>query len=549
MKLSDQDILELTELGNALLDKRITDAQRERLADLLRSSEEARRFHVQMMGLAASLGNYAAEMQTAPRDAAKAVNVVAVPAWRWATLALAAAACVALGLFILRPIPNESESTKVVVPAEPPTIEYVARLSATRDCLWADHDVSLKTGTLLARGRMIDLLSGHAEVTFDCGATILLEGPSKFEITSAWDGQLHRGTLKANVPQQAVGFRITHPSVEVVDLGTEFSMIADATGNAEVFVLKGSVEAVHRNAASPQPVVLKEKQARRFSRTGMAEVRDRENKFKRLARNIALDRLTESPGVAHWSFDSNSTGEIAAQTANLSDATCEGTLESTARITPASTYTDGRWQQSLHFDGHLAVRASFPGMNSASARTVAFWTRVPEDSPLTDAGGMMAWKSKSKKPSAMPVQISWNRNPAQGSLGALRTEHGRGFVVGTSPLRDGRWHHVAVVFVPASAGEPGWQIKQYVDGRLEGVSSGAAGRKRPAQVALDSTDERQDQFWLGRHIAGAHRVKDRFRGDLDELFVIDRALTPGDIVHLMDFNRLPDSLAKADISQ
>ena len=48
--------------------------------------------------------------------------------------------------------------------------------------------------------------------------------------------------LKASVPSEAVGFRISTPAVEVVDLGTEFTMLAEPAGTAaEVRVLKGEV--------------------------------------------------------------------------------------------------------------------------------------------------------------------------------------------------------------------------------------------------------------------------------------------------------------------
>ena len=62
MNLSDRDILELSELCSAVVDGRLTDAQRQRLEAWLARSEEARRFYVRALGLSASLYHYAAEM-------------------------------------------------------------------------------------------------------------------------------------------------------------------------------------------------------------------------------------------------------------------------------------------------------------------------------------------------------------------------------------------------------------------------------------------------------------------------------------------------------
>ena len=80
--------------------------------------------------------------------------------------------------------------------------------------------------------------------------------------------------------------------------------------------------------------------------------------------------------------------------------------------------------------------------------TLAFWVKVPEDVHLPNAYAMVAWAVSSKKLGSHPVHIGWNRNPAEGTIGVLRTDYGGGFALGATPLRDGRWHHVAIVFSP-----------------------------------------------------------------------------------------------------
>ena len=124
----------------------------------------------------------------------------------------------------------------------------MARVSGAKDCRWIGAPA--KTGDELSSGRQLDLASGYIEVTFDCGAQVTLEGPGTLDLHSAWEAGLRRGALRANVPAEAVGFRVTNAQVEVVDLGTEFSMLTDETGATEVFVAKGSVE-VQASARSP----------------------------------------------------------------------------------------------------------------------------------------------------------------------------------------------------------------------------------------------------------------------------------------------------------
>ena len=47
-----------------------------------------------------------------------------------------------------------------------------------------------------------------------------------------------------------------------------------------------------------------------------------------------------------------------------------------------------------------------------------------------------------------------------------------------------------------------------------------------------------DVVWLGCRLTG--KQPERFRGELDELFIADRGLEPQEIVSLMNNNRLPE---------
>ncbi len=107
---------------------------------------------------------------------------------------------------------------------------------------------AVQPGSQLQKGQRIELARGFVEVTFDSGAQVVLQGPASLDVKSAWAATLNRGTLKAHVPPEAVGFSISNPNVEIVDLGTEFTMSAEAGGAAEVLVLKGEVEASPQNS-------------------------------------------------------------------------------------------------------------------------------------------------------------------------------------------------------------------------------------------------------------------------------------------------------------
>ena len=516
MNLNDADTLELGALCSALLDHTLDAAGRARLNALLAGSEEARRFYVRSMALSASLHDYAGELQSDEPE-----RVVRVPAWRWVLGGLAAAAAVVLAFWIA-----ETRQTVETLAAAGEDDAFVATISATNGSQWKGDGPAL--GEELRQGRQLELVSGFAEVTFNSGAQVVLEGPAALELTSAWEAVLRRGSLRANVPPEAVGFRISNPDVEVTDLGTEFSMVAGEHGGTEVFVLKGSVEASAEGKA--QPITLRAEQARRFDRARISEVRDREQKVKRWAGKSKLVQFTRAAGYAHWSFDEAEGAPIHAELIGLTRAQ-DGRI-----MAQEPKRTEGHRARALVCDGQTLATAAVPAATKAGT-TMAFWVRVPEDAALTEAGPMLALGD------GRVATISWNRDPTQGALGALRTDTEHGRVVGTASLRDGRWHHVAVVLIP------GGRTRQYVDGRLEAVAAKHfKGRHNERRARGGAAAEfASTTMTIGGAPAGEGRAGEYFRGAIDELFLTDRALTPLEIRQLLRENQPapPPTLADA----
>ncbi|HEV7404279.1 MAG TPA: hypothetical protein VGO11_15160, partial [Chthoniobacteraceae bacterium] len=230
MNMPDRELLELNELCQGLIDGALSDADRARLEKRLASSDEARRFYVRTMALSASLYEYAGEMQSeAPEPRPIPANERLARGLWWTLGSLAAAAMLMLGLWFGQHAVRNSGDTLAGTEGEMSDMDdVVAHLSASQDGQW--KGAALGAGEELHRGQQLQLVSGLVEVAFDSGAVVTLEGPAALQVTSAWEAVLHRGTLKAQVPKEAIGFRISNPAVEVVDLGTEFSMVADDSG-------------------------------------------------------------------------------------------------------------------------------------------------------------------------------------------------------------------------------------------------------------------------------------------------------------------------------
>jgi len=131
----------------------------------------------------------------------------------------------------------------------------------------------------LRRGSMI-LEQGYAQLTFKQGTQVLIQAPCTFELQSSNKMALENGSMTANVPSQAVGFRVQTPWTTVVDYGTEFGLSTGQTNGAEVHVFEGSVGV--GDATSSQ--VTEEGEAAHVDQAGHIELKsldDRPNLFVR----------------------------------------------------------------------------------------------------------------------------------------------------------------------------------------------------------------------------------------------------------------------------
>jgi ferric-dicitrate binding protein FerR (iron transport regulator) len=145
----------------------------------------------------------------------------------------------------------------------------IAWLVNAQNCQWQGGNPA---GDLRA-GRMLFLASGLAEVQFQCGARVVLEGPARLELLSDRSARLVSGKLTARVPGKRAGFEILSPHGKVIDLGTEFGVAVGQDGATDVYVFEGKVEALPSDAGP----------------TGLANLAQNE------AARIAAGRVTRQP--------------------------------------------------------------------------------------------------------------------------------------------------------------------------------------------------------------------------------------------------------------
>ena len=234
MNPSHQPTPELRDLVDRCLDGSLDDLSRFRLEQLLRDQPSALAYYMEMAGnealLAARLGATSTHSITRPLPKRSV----------WLPLA-AAVALLGSAAALLIPSLLRKEAAPVAVdqPVREPGIP--ARITGLVGVRADGSDILRLTER--PENERIVFDAGLLELTFDQGATVLLEGPADLLVTGPNSCKLARGRLVAQVPLSARGFTVDYREGHLVDHGTEFALDVDETGSAkEVGVFRGEIE-------------------------------------------------------------------------------------------------------------------------------------------------------------------------------------------------------------------------------------------------------------------------------------------------------------------
>ena len=170
-----------------------------------------------------------------------------------------------------------------------------------------------------------------------------------------------------------------------------------------------------------------------------------------------------------------------------------------------------------------------PGLLGDALETAATGDRIE----ITDYSGVAGTQSRTVsawiKTEVTGEIISWGTNvdgekwifrvqATDGNAGAIRVEVGGGYSVGSTDVRDGRWHHVAAVLVDDGSPDVN-EITLYLDGSAEVVS---ATDGEPINTASTGVVMIGEAPWPYRPFVGL----------IDEVRIYDRALTQPELREL-----------------
>lgn len=290
------------------------------------------------------------------------------PIWR---RVLNAAAVLLVGLMIGAPLGWKlNQRAAVDVPPDTGANDvFVATLvTVSEDAVWSDgHGAVRIPGEGLDKGWM-RLDDGVIEMRFASGATVRVEGPAAFGVDSPLRGFLEFGKVSVHAPDEARDFVVGTATMEVVDLGTRFTMTVDReSGEADVKVVEGLVDLhLEGDGTSSRIQSLPAGQSAKVNAKG---------EVVRIDGKAIDPRHQDGSGLlAHWKLDDiGDDGHVTDDSGNELHGTLNGNTRASSR--------EGKVGRSLELglQGYVDLSAHIPVLTSTSAYTLTAWVRDADD--------------------------------------------------------------------------------------------------------------------------------------------------------------------------
>jgi hypothetical protein len=185
------------------------------------------------------------------------------------------------------------------------TSRPVASITGHYNANWSGAGEVILTGSRLWNDeRQYRLDRGVAKITFDSGAVILVEAPAQLHFINE-NELFFQGSMTAQVPLAAHGFKIHTSYSEVVDLGTEFGLYAD-DNESRLHVLNGKVKLSESSSLRKEALtqLVQAGHGYQMNRSGMiSEIPLRTEAFRWDLPDSYEQAVYKTNPVCYWRFD------------------------------------------------------------------------------------------------------------------------------------------------------------------------------------------------------------------------------------------------------
>ena len=526
----------LTESLLRYLDGDLTEREQESLAHTLRDQHDARETFVELCLDQAALAEVAPAESSAllgqSVDPAVYPSTTVIPMSPPVFWSLCAAVLVGLSLLISllwRPSQNGHDSRPVASAGF--DADFIATLAQVTQCRWDHNDASFESGARLSPSEL-GLTRGVAEILFDRGTRVVLDGPARFTPLSDRGGYLHRGRLVAHSFRDVAGFAIQTPAAIVVGQEGEFGVWVDEAGASEIHVFAGAVEIAVRQDGEMDPAryIVRANQSRRIESTPQAVRAAVPIPFdeRSFVRSLPRTDLVYPPSlVSYWNFDEQ--GGPAGDLVGRNDGALQGVTRAAGLVGRGAVRFDDRPGQMVHVgsgDGSFACRQGITIEALFVSRFVpgdGLTTRVYDEIFRKDDGRrriLLSFQNDGdsnaefSQPAVPPGPVlSFGLNIAGEYRELDMPLDGQEGRPTFAELTDGAMHHVVATYDAASG-----EKTIYLDG-VKRYS-----HRYPPGSALDTQGDRPAV--IGNL---ADHPWEAFHGVLDEVAIYNAALAPDEI--------------------
>lgn len=453
-------------------------------------------------------------------------HIVIPRAVAYSTLAAVAAMFVMLVYLIMRPAPIAPGPDTLVQHGDPAPVVAMAKLTRAVGVAW-DGSTTPSIGHALDSAKHHTLQQGVVELTFQTGSVALVEAPARFRILDGNRMELVYGRLTGNVPPSGVGFTVHTPAAVIIDHGTEFGIHVDAANpNAtKVHVFQGAVAVAPRHGDT-QATLLSTGQATRAEAGRLTPLSGIDRTFLRAMPSPYELAVRQSDPLCYWRLgDASPDGRIT----DAGRAGADAWLPRGARfVYPGALINDRDAAVAFDEEHHGVHIGMLPNFAQGRPFTVEAWVR-----PSADLMGNCRVISNRDTMGGFAVGIAGRNNTAQAPFMSLMLNvYEVNDYASVIPLPGDTWTHIAVTV--DETGRPcmyfnGRQVDLLVRNSSYIPFDQAADAKR---IAIDKPST--NPFYLADNPpqpADVRRIVEAgaFQGQLDEVAVYDRALTPQEI--------------------
>lgn len=395
----------------------------------------------------------------------------------------------------------------------------VATIVAADDVVWKSKP--LTSGDVIGQGE-IHIEAGHLQVKLASQAELKVEGSVQLEVLTAKTVRVHRGTAEFLCPAEARGFTVELPGgTEVVDLGTQFAVEVGPDGESHVSVTQGRVEV---RAAGESPVVVTAGEQVAVSGSGERRIGEVAAVNRREQWRRRLNQFTQD-GRAFLILP------LDGDAVPLVPAT---DVKVFGKPVPASDRF-GNAGGALHFNGQDSY-AAYPLQWPSGNFTLSAWFRTQQ----LARGVRYLVAAEADDGTHASRRLRQIRGVVKGDafVHQLQTfsENDKRAKGGSGRIAADRWTHVVVTFQRTKADEA--RMRVYLDGQptsdnrydyRDGIDPIAAG------VTVGNSPLNPGPVYC-------------FQGDLDDVLILERVLSPDGVHELYEASR-PDPHPAIDAKQ